>query len=122
MNNKLILGDTLTNVCFNVLKLSFDNELNLVQNGTVLEWDEFESIDIDNPVPYKDDKIDAILIFGDGTIEFHLQTECDALCWSDFEDELVKEVIRRISNEHSNNENNGKPDGNIQLDSADNKL
>lgn len=50
-------------------------------------------IDIE-PYGYHLDVIDSVLVFADGTIEFHLREEEDAYNWANFPKEVVEDVLK----------------------------
>ena len=56
---------------------------------------EYITYDIE-PVEYGDDFIDAVLVFGDGTIEFHLQNELDAYHWLKHPTEVIDSVLNQM--------------------------
>ena len=45
------------------------------------------------PYGYNFDKIDSVLFFADGTVEFHLKTEEDAYCWDTFPLEVIEDIF-----------------------------
>ena len=45
------------------------------------------------PYGYNSDKIDSVLFFADGTVEFHLKTEEDAYCWDTFPLEVIEDIF-----------------------------
>lgn len=94
---KLALSGTLTKECMRVLNLSFGNDGSIIiNNGEIMEWDDLETISFFSPIPHENDRIDGILFFGDGTIEFHLENECDAINWADFTDDVIKMIIKEL--------------------------
>ena len=93
---KLALSDTLTKECMRVLNISFDNDGSVINNGEIMEWNDLETISLFNPIPYENDRIDGVLFFGDGTIEFHLEKECDAINWADFTNDIIKMIIKDL--------------------------
>lgn len=97
-NKKIALFDILTSRCIEILQLTFDKDRNVISNGEIMEWCDVEAISLSNPIPYDNDKIDAILFFGDGTIEFHLEKECDAINWYYFSTDFIKLVLEEINN------------------------
>lgn len=59
--------------------------------------DPYEHIYVDiEPIDYDGDQIDSVLVFAEGTIEFHLKNEEDALNWTYFPEDICKEVIKRM--------------------------
>ena len=97
---KLALSDTLTKECMRVLNISFDNDGSIINNGEIMEWSDLETISLFNPIPCEEenDRIDGVLFFGDGTIEFHLEKECDAINWADFSNDYIKMIIEELEN------------------------
>lgn len=61
-----------------------------------LEPYEYEWLDIGQPVPVPGDLVDQVLVFGDGTIEFHLADAKESLNWGEFEEEVILAVIREL--------------------------
>lgn len=60
------------------------------KDNNLIDYCEFEYIEIP-PFDYEDDFINGILLFGDGTLELHLEESEDALNWSEFDyDTLLK--------------------------------
>ena len=96
MVTKIMLGDKLIELSMTILGLSSIGNGEIYNNGVLLDWDNFESIEIE-PIPYDEDNIDGVLIFGDATIEFHLENECDALNWADFDEKIIIQVIKKLS-------------------------
>ena len=96
MVSKLVLGDRLIELAMTILGLSFNENGEIYDNGVLLDWDSFESIDIE-PIQCNEDSINGILIFGDATIEFHLASECDALNWAYFDVNTITQVIKKLS-------------------------
>ena len=52
-------------------------------------------IDIE-PYRYHLDEIDAVLVFADGTIEFHLREEEDAYNWATFPKGVIDDILKRV--------------------------
>ena len=71
----------------------------MVQDGAILKSNDYCTITIENPLPYENDRIDGVWVFGDGTIEFHLENECEALNWNDFDCDLIEKIIGIINHE-----------------------
>ena len=97
---KLALSDKLTKECMRILNLTTDEDGCVINNGDIMGWDELESISLYKPIPYEeeDDRIDGVLFFGDGTIEFHLERECDAINWAEFSNDYIKMIIEELEN------------------------
>ena len=96
MVSKFVLGDKLTELVMTILGLSSIGNGEIYHNDVLLDWEDFEGISIE-PIQYNDDTIDSVLIFGDATIEFHLQNECDALNWSEFDSNIIIQVIKQLT-------------------------
>lgn len=87
----------LTALIRNILNAEWNDEDNsLVVNGTPMRWDEYETIKLPNEIELDEDSIDSVLIFGDGTIEFHLKNEQDAINWAEFSEEVNEKVIEQL--------------------------
>lgn len=59
------------------------------------DWNEHVFIPIE-PFPYSYDRIDGVLFFADGTVEFHGELDHDALCWCHFPPGTIEEVLARL--------------------------
>ena len=80
-----------------ILGIDWNDEVDLYMvNGSTMEWTDHEVIDLPNEVELDEDSIDGILIFGDGTIEFHYKNEQDAINWTEFSDEVIEKVIEQL--------------------------
>lgn len=73
-----------------------DETMAFALNDSPMEWTDYETIDLPNEVELDEDSIDGVLIFGDGTIEFHLKNEQDAINWAEFNEEVVEKVIEQL--------------------------
>ena len=58
----------------------------------VLEWDECECFSFPTPI----DNVDGILLFGDGTLEFHDKDTQDAYNWADYENDFIENVLKYL--------------------------
>ena len=92
---KMRLYDTLVNELITALELSVV-EGGIMNNGVIMEWHDLESVSLFNPIPYENDRIDGVLLFGDGTIEFHLENDGDALNWTEFSNDYIKMIIQEL--------------------------
>ena len=80
-----------------ILKLTWNDEIrSFMVNGSIMEWTDYAFIDLPNEVELDEDSIDSILIFGDGTIEFHYKNEQDAVNWAEFSEEVNEKVIEQL--------------------------
>ena len=61
-----------------------------------MEWTDYETIDLPNEVELDEDSINGVLFFGDGTIEFHLKNEQDAINWAEFSEEINEKIIEQL--------------------------
>lgn len=93
----------LTNLLEKLTNLKWNDDENTYQyvnTDESLEWCDYEMIDLPNPIPYKNDDIedyiDGVMIFGDGTIEFHFQECMDAENWARFEIEVMRKIIAEL--------------------------
>ena len=86
----------MTLVC-GILGLTWSDETHsLMVNDSKRELSDYEAIRLPNEVELDKDSINSVLIFGDGTIEFHLKNEQDAINWAEFSKEVVKKVIEQL--------------------------
>ena len=92
---KIALGEKLITECKRILNLSVDNG-NLIDNGIIMDWNDMKSISLFNPIPYEDDRIDGVLLFGDFTAEFHLEKECDAINWANVSNDYISMIIEEL--------------------------
>ena len=92
---KIRLYDTLVNELITALDLSVVED-GIMNNGEIMEWNDLESVSLFNPIPYENDRIDGVLLFGDGTIEFHLENDGDALNWAEFTNDYIKMIIDEL--------------------------
>ena len=80
-----------------ILGLNWNDEVDLYMvNGSTMEWTDHEVIDLPNEVKLDEDSIDYVLIFGDGTMEFHYKNLQDALNWAEFSEEVIEKVIKQL--------------------------
>lgn len=96
MVSKIVLGDKLIELSMTILGLSSNGNGEIYDNGVLLDWDCFETIDIE-PIQCNEDNINGVLFFGDATVEFHFENECDALNWADFDEKIIIQVIKKLS-------------------------
>ena len=81
----------------NILGIDWNDEVDsYMVNGSTMEWTDCETIGLPNEVELDEDSIDGVLIFGDGTIEFHYKNEQDAINWTEFSDEVIEKVIEQL--------------------------
>ena len=73
-----------------------DETMAFALNDSPMEWTDYETIDLPNEVELDEDSINGVLFFGDGTIEFHLKNEQDAVNWAEFSEEVVEKVIEQL--------------------------
>ena len=73
-----------------------DETMAFVLNDSPMEWTDYETIKLPNEINLDEDSIDSVLIFGDGTIEFHLKDEQDAINWAEFSEEINEKVIEQL--------------------------
>ena len=80
-----------------ILGLNWNDEFgSYMVNGYIMGWTDHEAIHLPNEVKLDEDSIDGVLIFGDGTIEFHLKNEQDAINWAKFSEEVNESVIEQL--------------------------
>ena len=80
-----------------ILGLTWNDETNsYMVNSSPMERTDYETIKLPNEIDLDEDSIDSVLIFGDGTIEFHLKNEQDAINWTGLSEEVVEKVIEQL--------------------------
>jgi hypothetical protein len=98
--NSLITIIELKQVFLHIVGLEWSEEQNCLKykgSNEVLKWEQYESITLPNEVKEeKGDYIDAVLMFGDGTLEYHLKNEEDAINWSEFSAETNIDVLYQL--------------------------
>ena len=86
----------MTLIC-GILGLSWNDETySLMVNDSKRELSDYETIKLPNEVELDEDSIDGVLIFGDGTMEFHYKNLQDAINWAEFSDEVIEKVIEQL--------------------------
>lgn len=95
---KIIINEiSLMTLIRDILGLTWNDEVNsFMVNSSPMEWTGHEVINLPNEVELDEDSIDSVLIFGDGTIEFHYKNEQDAINWTEFSDEVIEKVIEQL--------------------------
>ena len=80
-----------------ILGLTWNDETrSLMVNDSKRELSDYEAIRLPNEVELDEDSINSVLIFGDGTMEFHLKNEQDAPNWAEFSEEVIEKVIEQL--------------------------
>ena len=95
---KMLANDErlMTLIC-GILGLSWNDETySLMVNDSTMELTDYEVIKLPNEVKLDEDSIDYVLIFGDGTMEFHYKNLQDALNWAEFSEEVIEKVIEQL--------------------------
>lgn len=95
---KMLANDErlMTLIC-GILGLTWSDETySLMVNDSKRDLSDYEEIKLPNEVELDEDSIDGVLIFGDGTIEFHLKNEQDAINWTGFSEEVIENVIEQL--------------------------
>lgn len=95
---KMLANDErlMTLIC-GILGLTWSDETHsLMVNDSKRELSDYEEIKLPNEVELDEDSIDGVLIFGDGTMEFHLKNEQDAINWTGFSEEVIEKVIGQL--------------------------
>ena len=80
-----------------ILGLTWNDETNsYMVNSSPMERTDYEIIKLPNEIDLDEDSIDYVLIFGDGTMEFHYKNLQDALNWAEFSEEVIEKVIEQL--------------------------
>ena len=101
MQKENILLNCVVNA-FNITYNADDNSFFDNESGNILGWDEYKFIQLKSPITIRfegeKDRVDGVLFFGDGTVEFRLESNMDALCWILFNNNEIDEVIKELEN------------------------
>ena len=95
---KMLANDErlMTLIC-GILGLSWNDETySLMVNDSKRELSDYETIKLPNEVELDEDSIDGVLIFGDGTMEFHYKNLQDAINWAEFSEEVIEKVVEQL--------------------------
>ena len=95
---KMLANDErlMTLIC-GILGLTWNDETySLMVNDSKRELSDYETIKLPNEVELDEDSIDGVLIFGDGTMEFHYKNLQDAINWAEFSEEINEKVIEQL--------------------------
>lgn len=93
---KIELWSILFNECVKNLNIEVSDDKILLYENEEMDVYDYVSIEI-KPIAFDNDVIDSVLFFGDGTVEFHLASECDAINWGEFDVEVIEKVIQHIN-------------------------
>lgn len=98
--NSLSTQIEIKNTFLYIAGLIWDNERGCLANketNEVLKSVEYKLVALPNEVKEEEgDYIDAVLMFGDGTLEYHLKNEEDAVNWSEFSEETNMDVLYEL--------------------------
>ena len=72
--------------------MSVKDDIIIDSDGNEMSWEDCDFIPIKNCVQYEDYCIDGILLFGDGTLEFHDANTEEAFNWADFPLDFIKKI------------------------------
>jgi hypothetical protein len=101
LNNMSILEkisyfDTLLSLVIVASGIKVKDDIMYDSEDNELAWEDMEYIGFENTIPYNNNHIDGLLIFGDGTIEFHEKESEEAFNWADYPIEIIQSVIDRL--------------------------
>ena len=89
----LMFSDLFDTICNEVAKREGWNE--------ETDWNEHVFIPIES-FPYCDSRIDGVLFFADGTVEFHEDLYHEALSWCYFSIGAIEQVLERLKPKFEN--------------------
>jgi hypothetical protein len=95
---KHILGAMLRSEVYHCLNVTTNYDGRLLVNGLLQNSQECYHIPLMKPIYLvkEKDMVDEILLFMDGTIEFHEKRSKEALCWCEYDEYIIKQVINQI--------------------------
>ena len=88
--------DTLLSLAIVASGIKVKDDIMYDSEDNELAWEDMEYISFNNSIPYSDGHLDGLLIFGDGTIEFHEKESEEAFNWADYPIEIIQSVIDRL--------------------------
>jgi hypothetical protein len=94
--------DTLLSLAIVASGIKVKDDIMYDSEDNELAWEDMEYISFNNSIPYSNGHLDGLLIFGDGTIEFHERDSEEAFNWVDFPIETIKQVIDRLKDKIDN--------------------
>lgn len=93
---KIVYFDTLLSLAIVASDIKVKDDIMYDSEDNELAWEDMEYIGFENTIPYKGNHIDGVLIFGDGTIEFHEKESEEAFNWVDYPIEIIQNIIDRL--------------------------
>lgn len=94
---KISLYDILLKKVIHIVNMNIKDETIFDSEGNVVGWNDIECISLGRIVPYKDMAINAILLFGDGTLEFRDDNSEEAFNWSEFSNDFIEKIISLLN-------------------------
>lgn len=92
MENKIKFFGQLLNEIVSLKGITFDDNDNMLDNqSNIIDWTDYEYIILPNTI----NNIDGVMIFGDGTIEFHELDE-QAYNWADYENTIITQILNEL--------------------------
>lgn len=71
--------------------ITFDDNNMLDNQSNIIDWTDYQYIILPNTI----NNIDGVMIFGDGTIEFHELDE-QAYNWADYENTIIIQILNEL--------------------------
>ena len=93
---KISYFDTLLSLVIVASGIKVKDDIMYDSEDNELAWEDMEYIGFENTIPYNNNHIDGLLIFGDCTIEFHEKESEEAFNWADYPIEIIQSVIDRL--------------------------
>lgn len=93
---KLEIFDTLLSLTIVASGIKVNDDIMYDSEDNELAWEDMEYVTLDNTIPYNNEHIDGVLIFGDGTIEFHEKESEEAFNWIEYPIEVIQSVINQL--------------------------
>lgn len=93
---KMAYFDTLLSLSIVASGINVKDDIMYDSEDNELAWEDMEYIDFENTIPYNNNHIDGLLIFGDCTIEFHEKESEEAFNWAEYPIEVIQSVINQL--------------------------
>lgn len=93
---KMAYFDTLLSLSIVASGIKVNDDIMYDSENNELAWEDMEYVALDNTILYNNGHINGVLIFGDGTIEFHEKESEEAFNWVEYPIEVIQSVINQL--------------------------
>lgn len=93
---KMAYFETLLSLAIVASGIKVKDDIMYDSEDNELAWEDMEYVALDITIPYNNGHINGVLIFGDGTIEFHEKESEEAFNWIEYPIEVIQSVIDQL--------------------------